>query len=64
MSKSPTQHPVRLQKKLNVTEKNEIQIHKFLQYFAISHSTSHRPIAVADLGERANDVKPFITSCL
>jgi hypothetical protein len=36
--------------KVKVTEKEEIQIRKFILHFSVFHCTSHQPISVADLG--------------
>jgi hypothetical protein len=65
MSKCFSQHLVRLQEKLKVTQKGK-KLHTctFLLYFSIFQYTSHQPISVGDLVWSINHVKPLISLCL
>jgi hypothetical protein len=51
MSKSSSQHLLRLEGKLKITEKeNNLHIFKFSLCFPVLQCTSHQQISMADLG--------------
>jgi hypothetical protein len=65
MSESPSRHPVMLQGKLKLTEKEKtVHFRKLLLHFSKFRYTSHQLILVAVLGCSINRVKPLKSSCL